>query len=688
MATFKSDAQGFLVGELVQSNRDILRSQQQGMSVWKAIRADVKSIARAMNVQVATVARVSQSSARAPSGPRVVATPAGRTSSSASRGGQSAASSRSGGSPSRSTAVAVPVQRAANGRFVAGQKRGGAPGSAPGGGGPVESGGGFKSLSESIGKLSGALSAADNMDPTVNAMKEVTDVVGPLGRGLFSIFGRTAERKKERWYTRILKALTPKKIDANTGNGGGSGGKEGGGFIDTLSVMFGGLLSRGLLPVIASIGAAIVAMAPVLGAALAIAVGAAVTAWLVKKALESTVVKEAKANYKKGMDDVTKPSFAPAGQVLDASGRDLNDPRRVDRKEAVGTDGRLINDPRRTDLVKSSAPLPPAKSISESVGRGVGHLKNGLEAIGFRPVDASNDPVARSRMTRKQREAYDLKQRSLTTGAQYSAGNISGLDDAQTRALVASTAMTESGGGNLGVVNSLGFMGRYQAGAGWLADAGLIKGGAAATKAAMKEDGFTKESAWGKAGGMTKFLKNDKNWSDGMSYDKYLGSASTQDAAFKTNSDIAYNQLMKSGTINASTPQAQVAGLLKARHIAGMGGAMTVARGGTGGVDANGTSAAKYYGDMVNDRSGLGASFRAGMPVAVNIPAIPASNIPSAVPATIPPVPDVQLPATPLNSGAGAGRSPVIVNVPERIGQNISDRGAAHVVTGGLGMRG
>jgi hypothetical protein len=46
MASFKSDAQGFLVGELVTSTRDMLRSQQQGMSVWKAIRADVKSIAR------------------------------------------------------------------------------------------------------------------------------------------------------------------------------------------------------------------------------------------------------------------------------------------------------------------------------------------------------------------------------------------------------------------------------------------------------------------------------------------------------------------------------------------------------------------------------------------------------------------------------------------------------------------
>jgi hypothetical protein len=47
-------------------------------------------------------------------------------------------------------------------------------------------------------------------------------------------------------------------------------------------------------------------------------------------------------------------------------------------------------------------------------------------------------------------------------------------------------------------------MGRYQAGASWLADAGLIKGGGDAVKSAMKADGFSREYDWGKSGGMTK----------------------------------------------------------------------------------------------------------------------------------------------------------------------------------------
>ena len=64
MAIFKSDAQGFLVGELLEGGRDMLRVQQQSASVWKAIRTDVKAIARAVGVQQATAKRLNQPSAR------------------------------------------------------------------------------------------------------------------------------------------------------------------------------------------------------------------------------------------------------------------------------------------------------------------------------------------------------------------------------------------------------------------------------------------------------------------------------------------------------------------------------------------------------------------------------------------------------------------------------------------------
>jgi hypothetical protein len=279
--------------------------------------------------------------------------------------------------------------------------------------------------------------------------------------------------------------------------------------------------------------------------------------------------------------------------------------------------------------------------------------------------------------------------RAHETGKAYAAGNIGGLDDAHTRALVASTALTESSGGKLDVVNKLGFAGRYQAGAGWLADAGLIKGGANAVRAAMKADGYTREADWGKAGGMTKFLQDDKNWNGGMTYEKYLASASVQDAAFKTNSDAAYRSLMKSGAINANTPQAEVAGLLKARHLAGLGGAMAVARGGTGASDANGTSARKYFNDVALDKNGFNASYRSPNVATPTIQPVRFASVPSAVPVNIPRMPEVKDPSMPLNGlGSGANRETLQVSIPETIGQNVSDRGIAHILTGGIGMGG
>ena len=62
--------------------------------------------------------------------------------------------------------------------------------------------------------------------------------------------------------------------------------------------------------------------------------------------------------------------------------------------------------------------------------------------------------------------------RAVATAQAYNRGNIGGLDDTMSRRLVASVVLTESNGGDLGITNNLGYTGRYQAGAGWLADAG------------------------------------------------------------------------------------------------------------------------------------------------------------------------------------------------------------------------
>lgn len=657
MAMFKSDAQGFLVGELVETNRDILKAQQQGMGVWRSIRADVKAIVHALDVQVSNTIRATNSSSRGvrgPYGPRATVAASGRSSSSGSPARASAATVTSAGRSGGSGPTAM-SSRGTNGRFVASQKRNPAgtspnsPAGVPGAGGGSGSGSGsgsFRSLSDSMAKLSGALATTENVDPTINAVKEVTDVVGPIGRGLFSLFGRNAERKKERWYQRIWNALTGRKAQ-DTPAAAASGG---GGIFSALSGL--------VMPFVAAIGPMILGALGLIGATgIGAYIGTKIYEWLDKSGIATKIFDafDAVKDWFKAKFDGIKTDYEKGkSQALQTGPLPI----------ALGLDGRNINDPRRLD----QQPIEGPQSVAQAAGRLVGGFQRGRDYM----KGAGGRNVAETR--------------AMQTGAAYAAGNIGGLDDAQTRALVASTALTESAGGKLGVENNLGFIGRYQAGAGWLADAGLIKGGSAAVRAAMQKDGYRREADWGKAGGMQRFLANDANWREGMSKDKYLGSATIQDAAFKTNSDAAYARLLNLGTINAGTATNEIAGLLKARHIAGMGGAIAVSKGGSGATDANGTSALKYYNDMALDRNGFQAAYRgsANMPALPNIPTPIAANVPSAVPATIPPPPEWAVPSPKLNTDwNGPGR--VQVTLPTHTTQSPTDRNIAHIVTGGLG---
>jgi hypothetical protein len=298
------------------------------------------------------------------------------------------------------------------------------------------------------------------------------------------------------------------------------------------------------------------------------------------------------------------------------------------------------------------------------------------------------------------------KRKAAETAQAYSAGNIAGLDDAQTRALVASTVLTESGGGKLDEVNKQGYMGRYQAGASWLSSAGLMKGGDKAVKDAMKADGFSNEWKWAESGGMTRYLSKDSNWVDGMSRSKYLASAGAQDAAFKTVNDKTYSDLLKRGVIKPGDSPEVVAGYLKTAHIAGAGGAVAVSKGGQGASDANGTSARKYFDDVAGDRHGFNQAFKnAGQapvtatPAAPAIPATPATTtVVTAGARAIPQMPSmsVELPKIPdmqpvtqglartLAGGQEQRPSVIVVGNKTPVGRDLSNRPLAHIVTGGL----
>lgn len=202
----------------------------------------------------------------------------------------------------------------------------------------------------------------------------------------------------------------------------------------------------------------------------------------------------------------------------------------------------------------------------------------------------------------------------------------------------------------------------------------------ASVQAAMKRDGFKSEWKWAESGGMTRFLDDSANWKNGMSKDKYLASADAQDSAFKANSDQAYAALVKSGKIVPGvTSQAETAGLLKARHIAGLGGAVAVANGGEGAKDANGTSARKYYNDVAHDSHGFINAFSS--------PAVPAAIVSAKSPSipstpTVPTVADAPPVIDPLASNNGRTQAPQQTS-PD-VSQDMKDRRIAHIVTGGL----
>ena len=249
-------------------------------------------------------------------------------------------------------------------------------------------------------------------------------------------------------------------------------------------------------------------------------------------------------------------------------------------------------------------------------------------------------------------------------------------------------------------------MGRYQAGAGWLADADLIKGGSAAVKAAMKADGYDSEYKWGQSGGMTKFLKNSENWVPGMSYDKYLSSADVQDKAFKTNSDKSYASLVKKGVITPNMSQDDIAGILKARHIAGEGGAAQAAAGKEGPADANGTTALKYKTDLLagNDfvkafsppkepvTTSVAASAAApqGTPVSPPSPVQVAAPLPSVFPmpkvSAVVQVPAPSpTPATAVPVASNTNKTTVNLTAGNRKeGRDLDDRNIAHIARGGM----
>lgn len=194
----------------------------------------------------------------------------------------------------------------------------------------------------------------------------------------------------------------------------------------------------------------------------------------------------------------------------------------------------------------------------------------------------------------------DNRLKAVATAQAYDQGNIANLDDAITRRLVASTVLTESYGGDLDPINRLGYVGRYQAGAAWLVDAGYMD----MDRYRAARDSMS-ASEWERGGGQLRFMQDARNWNDGLSLDRYLASDDLQDRAFRINSNRSYQQALRNGLLDENSSPETVAGFLKARHLSGYDGARNAVQGGRVIRDENGTSNYDYFHDITRNRDGL-----------------------------------------------------------------------------------
>ena len=767
--SIKHDSQGFLIGELIETSKVALASQQTSMGIWRGIRADVSAIARAMGV-ASRASSAQQGEARTP---RKVSEPAGRAASSAvglrpygaqvqvatprgrdvggrflpapavkpgaikdvaekavlavaghampavpvlgnGAGGEVVvprgrdvggrflpAPAISGGAikdiaGGASIATAKAVIREPSGRFGSGGK--------PRGDGGGDGGIGDSLIADKLGKVAdiikGFAQSAENVDPAVTAMGEIKAVVQPIGRLAFTLFGRSPEKKKERWYSKILKALTGKKESTTVVAGGGD---EGG-----LGVALPARL-------IAGIGSALVAALGVIGAAgLGMYIGTKIYEWLDKSGIATKVFDAFDSIGAWFKEKVAKP----LADAKDSANRGFNEVdrttlnkdqlRRSELTTTFNADGSVMpGDP--------NPPLAPAKDVSQAAGRGAAHVKNFLaEKASFKPVDSSNDPLSKEYQDRQKNQRTG-KGVSGLAGARWNNGAREDLTGAAVVAgvdpgLVAQIGRFESefdskatptrrDGSRISSAHGYGqfidgtwtdIVNRHGSkygveGAGKLTtdQAGALRNDPKLQAAMLAE--FTKENvAKGRANGGKDDAANVyayHNLGDGdakrmLSAVKSNPAMSARDALIggrdigekeraRIESVISNNKsLYGNGSIPASAAYARMGQKMRDGDSYAADARLLASNGGVA-------------------RSASGIRVPGTVSVAGLQTVVPA-NIPSSVPQKLPSSPEVTMPPP----SPSEKQRPIVVSSNTPVGQNVSDRTIAHTASGGIGSDG
>lgn len=129
-------------------------------------------------------------------------------------------------------------------------------------------------------------------------------------------------------------------------------------------------------------------------------------------------------------------------------------------------------------------------------------------------------------------------------------------------------------GNDYGIVNTIGYAGRYQFGAQALETLGYMKTGSS------------------KQG--NKAMRDPSNWNNGLSLEKFLASPEIQDEAMNKLTAFNYKELLSRGIVNKDTNPNELAGWLYVSHGVGVGGAEKFAAG-QNPAEGYGTTASQMF---------------------------------------------------------------------------------------------
>jgi hypothetical protein len=674
-ASMKSDSQGFLVGERVATGAQ--PDAMSGVSILRSMRTDVGVIRRLLEAGAGQRMRTAKAQAVTARG-RGASVPVGAVAA-------TVADRRSAGLRTTGAGVAT-VQNAARGasnmpardargRFlsthtepvvVALQRGTVVPkAGAAGAGGQVEpgerdargrfAGGGQQSsdyaggdgllgkISQTLEGIGDAVGNSDQIDPTLAALKEVRDVVSPVGRGVMSLGQRLAERRKERWYDRILKAIKGGKGDGERGGMGGSGADvRKGSFFGTLLGELGGKalgMAGGVLGFLGTLLTRVFAPVAAAWAAWEVGqwLGKKIYDWLTETGLMDKIFEafDTIKGYFQKASDVVKNTITGVQKGVGDMKTGWDDAKYANMSPEDRREARLDRRGAGPDSPEYKAGLEAGKlanSASDAIGRGkdavVGAASAAMRWVGDSYADSPLGQMIGAKESKNDYTAYNRTKGGLKSFYK------TGLADMSLAEVMGKQKSRE-----------IFAAGRFQ----------IIPSTLAEAAKKLKLD----PSA-----------KFDKGMQDRIFNDYLITHKRPEIKKFLDGEGSMEKAQLSAAKEWASMPVAPGTKLNSGR----------VAKGGESyydgdGLNKSGASLEKVQQVLLSSRA-VGATV-----AAANIPPVQAVTIPQSTPKHMPAAQVANIPER-LNSSKQA---PINVSVRGEVGQDVGDRTIAHVVTGGLG---